>query len=305
MRTKKHAVYNLYNITNATLRWASTATFCVEATGALPLSYFWRCNSSFIPGATNACFTTNNVPLSANGNEYCCLVSNRFGSVVSSNAWLILSANLVLNGGFELGSFADWTEGGNFEGCLVTSDSFYVHSGTYGAQLGPVGSLGYLSQVIPTVIGGSYLISCWLSSDGGITNEFLVSWNGVTLFNGFNLPDTGWTNLQFAAPATSTNTLLEFGFRDDPGYLGLDDISVVPLSSYSPALQAVVVSNGYVSIGWTGTAGVSYQVQSLTNLAQTNWINVGFPIAGSDTNMSFTDLIGTNQQRFYRIILEP
>jgi hypothetical protein len=52
----------------------------------------------------------------------------------------------VQNGGFETGSFSSWGESGNFVDCSVSSGFPAVHSGNYGALLGPEGSLGYRRQ---------------------------------------------------------------------------------------------------------------------------------------------------------------
>ena len=149
---------------------------------------------------------------------------------------------LVLNGGFETGDFSYWIPSGNMAGCEVTNLAEHVHSGSYGAGLGSVGSLGYLSQNLPTVAGQSYLLSFWLHSPGDTPNEFLVSWNGSTLFDQTNVPAVLWTNLQFLVQATGSSSALEFGFRDDPTALGLDDISVmaVAASNISVTVQASV-----------------------------------------------------------------
>jgi hypothetical protein len=153
----------------------------------------------------------------------------------------------VVNGGFETGDFTGWTQSGNTSYTSVTTGSTYAHSGTYGAQLGPAGSLGYLSQTLSTTVGTSYLLSVWLDSpDGATPNEFLVSWNGSTLLDETNLTAFGWTNLRFVVSATGTSTILQFGFRDDPTSLGLDDISVVPsaltLTRSGPTNDQFVVS---------------------------------------------------------------
>ena len=171
----------------------------------------------------------------------------------------VLAPNLVLNGGFETGDFSGWTTNGNFTYTSVaTGSTYYAHSGTFGAQLGPSGSLGFISQTLATTAGTSYLLSFWLDSpDGKTPNEFLVSWNGNTLLDQISLPVIGWTNIQFVVTATGTSTVLQFGFRDDPAYLGLDDISVVNLTSGVPSLQIMTVSLP------NGTNGAAYS-QTLT-----------------------------------------
>jgi hypothetical protein len=141
-----------------------------------------------------------------------------------------VQANLVANCGFETGDFTGWTTGGNFEDTGV-SNSFYVYapnSGTYFAYLGPVGSDGTLSQILATIPGVSYTVSWYLGSDGGTPNDFNATWDGTTIFSQSNLPGTdgGYNLYTFNEVASGNSTNLTFGFRNDPGYLALDDVSV-------------------------------------------------------------------------------
>jgi hypothetical protein len=97
--------------------------------------------------------------------------------------------------------------------------------------------------------------------------------------------------------------LLQFGFRDDPSYLGLDDISVVPI--FPPTLQAAVGLASSVTINWPSVAGVSYQLEYKTNILQATWLNLGPPISGTGSTVSFLDPIGPDSQRFYRVMIQP
>jgi hypothetical protein len=289
---------------NQTAPVGSTVTFSVTASGTTPISYFWQRNGTNIVGATNNIYSATNVQFSDSGSQFTCLVSNMYGTALSSNAVLtVVAAPLVQNGGFELGTFTDWAQSGNSSENTVTSASPYVHSGTYGAELGPAGSLGYLSQTIPTVPGQLYQVSCWLYCNGQTPNEFSVSWNGATLFDQTNIGDTLWTNLQFLAPASAANTLLAFGYRNDPSYLGLDDIVVglVP----PPGFQAVAVANGAISFSWSALDGFSYQIQYTTNLAQNIWSNLGGAISATNAAVIATDAATADAQRFYRVLLLP
>lgn len=154
---------------------------------------------------------------------------------------VLVYLGLVENGGFETGDFTGWDLfGGDTKDNFVTNtiNGVYPQSGDYFVVLGSSGTnLSYLSQTLATTAGRRYVLSLRLDGPDGLgPNEFLVSWNGTTLFDETNIPlIIGWTNLQFAVSATVTNTVLELGFRDDPSFLGLDDISVYRSGRASPA----------------------------------------------------------------------
>jgi hypothetical protein len=289
--------------TNLTVALGSSATFSVTATGATPLSYYWQRGGSFIAGATDSACTINNVQVSDSGSLFSCLVSNALGTALSSNALLTVNNNLVQNAGFELGTFAFWTTNGQFANSSVSSGFPYVHSGAYGARLGPVGSLGYISQALPTSMGQLYQISFWLYSDGSTPNEFQMSWDGNVLFDQLDISATGWASNQLNAFAADSSTLLQFGFQNDPSYLGLDDISVIPVP---PAVfQTTLQTNGSVFLVWSTLPGVNYLLQYTTDLSLPNWINLQGPTRAADTTMSASDPIGPDPQRFYRVVLSP
>ena len=150
---------------------------------------------------------------------------------------------LAQNGGFETGDFSGWTQTGNSGYTTVDTSLLYAHSGTYGAKLGPWGSLGYISQSISTTPGQFYYLSLWLDSpDGETPNRFLVSWNGTNIFDQAGLAAIGWTNLQFTNLATTDSATLRFGFRNDQSYFGLDDITVFRLPPASGSSAAYTFS---------------------------------------------------------------
>jgi hypothetical protein len=76
--------------TNQTVNVGGAATFTVVASGTPPLTYQWNFNGTNIVGATNTTLMLTNVQFSQAGN-YTVLVTNLFGSVLSSNAMLAVT----------------------------------------------------------------------------------------------------------------------------------------------------------------------------------------------------------------------
>jgi hypothetical protein len=142
--------------------------------------------------------------------------------------------NLVMNGGFETGDFTDWSLSGNTRYTMVTDETFgskpgsssVPQSGNDYALLGPVGSLGSMSQTIATTAGQSYIFSWWMASDGDFANQFSATWNGAQVFDQQDIPVQGYVEDSFTVQATGSSTVIQFSYRDDPGYLSLDSVSV-------------------------------------------------------------------------------
>ena len=180
-----------------------------------------------------------------------------FCFLATSPAWAAASicdsipGNVIVNCGFETGNFTGWTQGGNTTFMGVTFISTYVNSGTYGAQLGPIGSDGTLSQsFLGNTLTFSFrqdpaywglddvffvdLGSCssyaycniwsagfWLYNDGGTPNDFTVFFNGVNdgpfLVNAGAFGYTEYTATLFGYTTPEPGTMILFG----TGILGL------------------------------------------------------------------------------------
>ena len=138
----------------------------------------------------------------------------------------------ITNGGFETGDFTGWTQFGDttFNGvCDISTcpGGFAPYAGTYSAYFGPVGDTGGIFQNVATVVGQQYTLTFYLANQpGGVPNFFDVQFGNA----GFTLTDFpvafGWTQFTLTNTATSTTTLLEFTFRNDPGYWFLDNVGV-------------------------------------------------------------------------------
>ena len=166
--------------------------------------------------------------------------------------------------------------------------------------------LASLSQSPATVPGQYYLISLWVDNlESGTTEEFIVNWNGTTLYSVLNPAAFSWTNLQFIVTATGTNSTLQIQAENDPDYFGLDDVSVTPIPA--PVFQSLAVSARNFQLGYYTATGMVYQVQYNTNLTQSNWFNLGssFTAANYIFNIQDTNALNNSATRFYRLQVSP
>ncbi|MGD0261290.1 MAG: protease pro-enzyme activation domain-containing protein [Verrucomicrobiota bacterium] len=290
---------NITNVGAASLTWTLVTT--------LPWLTFTSSGGTLAPGAVT------NILLSLNSAANSLPIGSFTNTLTFSNLAdgffqvrqfsLQVRQSIVQNGGFETGDLSGWTVSGA-GGVGVSPGKAYVWTGNYGASLGPAGSLGYLSQTVPTATGQAYLLALWLDSpDGLIPNEFSVAWNETTLFDQTNLGKIGWTNLQFIVTAAGPSSVLQFGFRDDQSYLGLDDISLAPIPT--PSFQSVTQVGGALSLSWSASAGLTYQLQYATNLAQAQWLSLGNPVVSTNETAVVSTSIGPDEARFYRVLLLP
>jgi hypothetical protein len=231
---------------------------------------------------------------------------------------LQIGQSILQNGGFESGDFEGWTLVGNtiidngrgnstvYDAIENAASGFeVVHSGAYGAFLGD-SQVATLSQTLATVAGQNYLLSFWLDNPAsGSVQQFLVKWNGATLYKNSDPPALAWTNLQFIVTAPGTNSMLQFGAENDPGYFGLDDVNVVPIPAV--AFRTAVAAANSFNLTWSTVKGLTYQVQYKTDLLQSNWSDLGTPTVavGSSITISDSNGVQSSSQRFYRLIVSP
>lgn len=139
-----------------------------------------------------------------------------------------MAADLVTNGGFESGSLTGWSGSvlSNPYSGVVCLGAGTAVEGACEAFLGTNGNADSLTQVLSTVSGQSYAISFLLQGDASVPSDFSVSFGGQTLYSTTGLTSTAPQVLSFVAAATSPTTMLNFSFRNDPGYFLLDAVSV-------------------------------------------------------------------------------
>ena len=61
--------------------------------------------------------------------------------------------------------------------------------------------------------------------------------------------------------------------------------------------------NGNPTLAWNAVAGRLYQLQRVSDLRSNNWINLGSPILATNATVTTSDVLGTDSQRFYRLLI--
>lgn len=162
-----------------------TAVFAVLAVGEPPLAYFWKRDGTAIPGETSNMLTLPHTVFSDSGAHFTCLVSNAYGTVLSSNVLLTVTSEDYFTELFGPGhpndlAFQSFTftpnESLNFY-YLCREPATEFPTDPTGGNAIPLGDDNY-AQV--TLSGGSTV-----SIYGRRTNVFFVSANGyITLDSG-------------------------------------------------------------------------------------------------------------------------
>jgi PEP-CTERM motif-containing protein len=164
---------------------------------------------------------------------------------VVASAALTARANLVVNPGFETGSFSSWTQFGDTSFTAVSTSSptgIPPHSGSFLAYFGPLGDGGIMQTL--TGPAGTYSLDFWLAADGGDGGDYIHVYLGGTLV--YTAPGSGgfgFTHIVTAPIATGANPVLEFHFTNVPSYWDLDDVNVVAVPE--PGTLGLIALGGF------------------------------------------------------------
>ena len=137
----------------------NNVTFSVVAFGSPPLNYSWRRDGTVIAGASNASYTLSNVQLSDSGAVFSCLISNLFGTTLSSDAVLT-----VLSGPPQPVFLT-----GNFLYLPIDTNGVFIANST-GGKYNPAGT------------GGAFGVDFWWP--GTPVYNYVIGVAGVNFLNG-------------------------------------------------------------------------------------------------------------------------
>ena len=184
----------LSQTSNQVVMLGSPATFNVTASGSQPLYYFWSQNNVLIPGATNSSYIILSAPLSDSGSQFSCLVSNAYGTAVSSN----ISLKVLDTVSNDLCSGA----------VVITSWSYTNEQSTLNASSD--------GDPVPDCVDGF---------GNGVWYQFNAPVNGLLYVDTFGSDfDTG-----LAAYTGSCDSLTEVACNDD--YMGVTSQIIVPTTA--------------------------------------------------------------------------
>lgn len=167
-------------------------------------------------------------------------------------------ANLVFNGGFEIGNLAGGDRTNYIYGWSTSGDVFaentmteFIHTGSFSAMfVEPEGGPGRVAQTLSTIAGQSYEFSYWLQNYRGISGALPNGTFRVTagdfVYEHVNTLINPWTQFTFDFTASSNSALLEFmNFRD--GFT-LDDVSVIEIAPIPEPAPTALLGLGALAL---------------------------------------------------------
>jgi hypothetical protein len=73
--------------------------------------------------------------------------------------------------------------------------------------------------------------------------------------------------------------------------------------NFTTPTTTVSKTGGNLSMIWSSVTGLSYQLQSATNIPTTSWLNEGTPINGTGGLLTNSISIGAQPKKFFRLLL--
>ena len=194
-------------------------------------------------------------------------------------------------------SFLTFTMPGGAGTSSATDTGVFALSGTPSRP--PV--IASQPQNLTVLAGNPAMFS--LTATGAVQLSYVWKFNGTNLSENGHI--TGSQGNLLTITGTTTNDAGDY-FAVVTNIFGSATSVLATLTvALPPAFQTVMQSNGVLAFTWNAGTGLVYQVQYSTNLAQTNWVNLGSTNTATNSTATFYDPIGPDPQRFYRVILLP
>jgi hypothetical protein len=233
--------------------------------------------------------------------------------------------NSIINGGFEEppAPIAGWSNSAaptNFVGWTVEFGDVDVVGTNYFASAAGAQSLdlngldrGGVYQDVATVSNLSYRLTFAFGANTSRPEQqpalkrMEVDWNSNVLavlqydVSGQPAGAVHWQAMTFAVFGTGADRLhfrsLTLGAQGP----AIDDVLLVPSTNPVPAVAGLTIQSA-VQLCWPTAPGAVYQVQWASQLDTNLWYYLGPPITGDGSTNCFSDPIGPNPARFYRVL---
>ncbi len=141
------------------------------------------------------------------------------------------------------------------------------------------------------VFGASPLTYQWLKNGGVLSDNTRVSGSTSRVLTVNNVTD--------ADAGTFTVTV-----SDALGTVTSLGATLTVLSGL-PVIQTATRTDGSLSFTWTAVSGITYQVQTTTDLQSGGWVNVGSVINATNETLSASFPVESASVQFYRVVLLP
>jgi alpha-tubulin suppressor-like RCC1 family protein len=322
--------------------FGATATFLVAAVNP-QLNYQWFKNgTNLVDGGTISGSTTNTLSITnladSDAGNYSVMVSNIYGSVISSNATLTVSdspfiATQPLSQIVGIGSNAtfnataygappfvfQWYFNGNPVGSAVagTNLSYFTvtnvqtnQAGSYTVKVFGQGSVTSSNAVLtvlpfpPSIVIQPARQSILLGSN--VT--FTISISGTApytyqwLFNGVNISFA--TNATYSIPSVAVTNTGNYSVAVTNAFGGVVSSGATLTVIFAPTLALQILA-GYPQLDLNGMINSNFVVQYSTNLTSSNWIKLIAVPNLSASPYQFIDPAGSGQRaRYYRAFMQ-
>jgi alpha-tubulin suppressor-like RCC1 family protein/sugar lactone lactonase YvrE len=190
-----------------------------------------------------------------------------------------------------------------FDKLAVTNAGNYklVVSSSYGSVTSSVATLTVLLS--PTIVSQPTSQTAGLGSNA----TFNVTATGILplayqwQMSGTNLPNQTSQSLNFSnvrwSDAGNYAVIITNNYGSVTSSVATLTV-VVP-----PSVSAFMVTNGTFNFTWNAQSNFTYQMQCATNLVAPNWNDIGSPITATNGSVTESDVLGPDNQRFYRLKL--
>jgi hypothetical protein len=177
--------------TDQTVGLGGTVSFAATVEGSPPLAYQWLFAGNIIPGATLPTLTLASVQLAQAG-TYALLVTNAYGSVLSSNAVLTVSTNCAP---VPSGLVSWWPGNGSATDIVGPNNGTFIDPNFVPGEVGPSFSFNGSDSAVrvpasPSLdvgAGDGLTIEAWINPVNSAQEQDLVEWNNGTGFIGTHM----------------------------------------------------------------------------------------------------------------------